>query len=213
MRRLRPWLFGLITSVVLLAAVRALAFAQPQVRRLDAEAVVSLSERRWASSRGALAAIFVHLGDPFVVLFLVAAICGLAVWRGLSSEALAAASLIFGAGLTTQLLKHSVSPPRLQPLLGIDQIGETSFPSGHTTAVAALGLALVLVVPRRLRPAAVLLTVVATLAMGLSVVIRHWHFPSDAIGGALVATAWFCAVNCAIAAPPIETRQEPGPDR
>lgn len=199
MRELRGWLFGLITSVVLLVAVRALAFEQARIRRLDAEGVVQLADRRWETRRGAVAADLVHLGDPLVVLALALVICALALWRRGPAVALAAALLIFGANLTTQLLKHAVSPLRLQPLLGWDQIGETAFPSGHVTAAASLGLALVLVVPRRGRPVALALAFLLTVAVSLSVVIRHWHYPSDAIGGMLVATAWFCAAGGGLA--------------
>lgn len=199
MRELRGWLFGLITSVVLLIAVRALAFKQPWVRRLDAEGVVHLADRRWETRRGAVAADLVHLGDPLVVLALALAICGLALWWRGPACALAAALLVFGANLTTQLLKHAISPLRLQPLLGFDQIGETAFPSGHVTAAASLGLALVLAAPRRWRPAALALAFVLSAAVSLAVVIRHWHYPSDAIGGVLVATAWFCLAGGCLA--------------
>jgi len=199
MRELRGWLFGLITSVVLLVAVRALAFQQPWVRRLDAAAVVSLAERRWETRRGTLAAGLVHLGDPLVVLALALVVCGLALrWRG-PACACAVAALVFGASLTTQWLKHAVSPLRLQPLLGFDQIGETAFPSGHVTAVTSLGLALVLAAPRRWCPAALALVLLLTAAVSVSVVIRHSHYPSDAIGGVLVATAWFCIAGAGLA--------------
>lgn len=198
MRTLRPWLFGLITSVVLLAAVRVLAFAPTRARRLDAEVVNRLGERRWSTERGAVASVFVHFGDPLVVLVLAAVVCGLALrWRG-PTAAVAAAVLIFGASLTTQLLKHLISPPRLQPLLGVYQIGKTAFPSGHTTAAAALALALVLVAPHRWRWPVLAGGALFVLAVGLSVVVRHWHYPSDVIGGALVATAWFSAVGGAL---------------
>lgn len=200
MRELRCWLFGLITSVLLLAAVRALAFKQPRIRQLDSEALLRLSERRWETQRGSAAAVLVHLGDPLVVLGLAVAICGLALhWRG-PAYALAAGALIFAASLATQVLKHTASPPRFHPLLGFDQIGETAFPSGHTTAAASLALALVLVAPRRWRPPALFGGSLLVLCVGLAVVIRHWHYPSDAIGGVLVATAWFCVVGGVLAA-------------
>jgi membrane-associated phospholipid phosphatase len=55
-------------------------------------------------------------------------------------------------------------------------------------------LAFLLVVPRSWRPAVVAVGACAVVAVGCSVVILHRHYPSDIIGGMLVATGWFFAV-------------------
>ncbi len=54
----------------------------------------------------------------------------------------------------------------------------------------SLAIALVVVMPRRLRPAAAVVGVALALAVSFSIVSLGWHFPSDVVGGYLLATGW-----------------------
>ena len=54
----------------------------------------------------------------------------------------------------------------------------------------ALALAAVVVVPRAYRPLTAIVGGAITLAVSFSILILAWHFPSDVVGGYLVATAW-----------------------
>lgn len=106
--------------------------------------------------------------------------------------------LVAGANLTTQILKAVLAYPRYQSLLGYRQINETAFPSGHSTAVAAMVFAWALVLPGAWRPLVLTLGAVVAVAVGLSLVLLHPHFPSDVVGGWLVASGWLCAVVAAL---------------
>ena len=74
----------------------------------------------------------------------------------------------------------------IKPAVGRHYGGVLTFPSGHVTAVAGLGTAWTLAVPRWLRwPMAAVATAVVVL-MSLSVIRLGWHYASDALAGAAV---------------------------
>ncbi len=58
-----------------------------------------------------------------------------------------------------------------------------SYPSGSTAGAAALGVAVVLATPERLRAVAVVVVALYALAMTVAVVALRWHFPTDAVAG------------------------------
>lgn len=130
------------------------------------------------------------LGDLGALLPLLAIACGIALARHRLRAALAAVFVVAGANLTTQLFKALLAHPRLQTLVGVEQIGANSFPSGHTTAVASIAIAFAFVAPRDWRPAVALVGSGLVFAVGCSVMALDWHYPSDVLGGALVAAAW-----------------------
>ena len=150
------------------------------------------------SSAHPLAAFFAHLADPLPqVVLLVLLGLGARHW-GRVYQGLVAAGLVLGANLTTQVLKAVLSQPRYQHILGSDQIPATGFPSGHATASMATALAFVLVVPRSLRPTAIIVGGLLVVAVGCSLVLLHRHYPSDILGGWLVAAAWGCLALTAL---------------
>lgn len=108
--------------------------------------------------------------------------------RRLPLHALAAGSVLFGANVTTQLLKPLLANPR--GTFGEYRIAAEAFPSGHATAAMTVALAALIVAPPRLRPLAAVLGAGFALAVGFSIVSLDWHFPSDVAGGYLVAAAW-----------------------
>lgn len=175
-----------------LALVASLAFGSDSLQRLDARVLHRLAMHR-DGGLGDVATAVAHLGDPLPQLLLLC-VAGLLALRFYGRErALAVVALVAGANLTTQLLKLALAQPRLQPILGYDQIGETGFPSGHATAAAAMAYAYVLAVPHRLRLLTAAVGAVLTVSVGASVVLLHRHYPSDTLGGLLVASAWFFA--------------------
>ena len=183
----------------------SLAYGVASLGRLDAKALSRLSAPT-GSSAAAAAAFVMHLADLLPLLVLLAAVCGLALHLGRRRQAVAAIVLVIGANLTTQVLKAVLAHPRYQPILGYSQIGSTSFPSGHATAALSIALALALVAPRSWRPLAALAGAVFALAVGCSVLVLNRHFPSDVLGGWLVAGAWFFAVLAGYSAGPCATR-------
>lgn len=106
--------------------------------------------------------------------------------------ALAAGAIILGANATTELVKHLVAAPRPGWLFwdGRSPLRATSWPSGHSTAVMSLVLASMLTVPPRLRPAVAALGGCLAIGVGYSLLATGRHYPSDVIGGFLVATTW-----------------------
>src|SRR5262249_22502719 len=105
-----------------------------------------------------------------------------------------------GANLSTQLFKMALAHPRLQALLGAEQIAANSFPSGHTTAVASLAVAYLFVVPREWRAGVAPLGGAVVVAVGCAVMALSWHYPSDVLGGILIVAAWGFGVLAALRA-------------
>jgi membrane-associated phospholipid phosphatase len=130
-----------------------------------------------------------------VSLALATAVVGfIALIRRRFAVALGAILLIVGANVTTQLAKYVID----RPDLGVDPQRATagnSLPSGHTTIAASVVVALLLVLPGRVRGAGGILGVVFVSAAGVATLSAGWHRPSDAIAAVLVVGAWACAAS------------------
>lgn len=109
--------------------------------------------------------------------------------------AVLAAAVIAGANLTTQALKHAVFE---RPHLGHEWAN--SLPSGHTTVVASLVLAALLVVPPAWRWITTLVGAAAVTVTGVGTVVANWHRPSDVVAALLVALAWGAAALAVVSA-------------
>lgn len=163
-------------QVVELAALRGAEYGQTQLWRV-AERVL----------------------DVVSVGFIAAVILGamaIAVIRRRWELAVQVAVLMIGANVTTRLLKFSVF---YRPDLGVAESYGNTLPSGHTTAAASVSVALLLVVPPRVRPWAAVAGAGYTTVTGVSTLIGQWHRPSDVVAGILVVLAWG-AVACAMVA-------------
>jgi membrane-associated phospholipid phosphatase len=130
-----------------------------------------------------------HLGDtlPYAVAGLLC--IGVALARGRGWRALAVACLLAITGATTQTLKHLLAQPRIEHWLP-EQVASTSWPSGHSTAAMTLALCAVLVAPPVLRAAAAVLGGAFAVGVGYAVLVLGWHYPSDVLGGFLMAGLW-----------------------
>ena len=123
----------------------------------------------------------------------VAALIVITLLRGRPRSAFAAGVIILGANASTELLKHALAAPRLGWL-----VPPVSWPSGHSTAAMALALAAVLCAPARLRPAVAALGALLAVGVGYSVVATGMHYPSDVLGGFLMAATWSLATVAAL---------------
>jgi membrane-associated phospholipid phosphatase len=130
------------------------------------------------------------LFDPASFAVLAAAVVAVGVARGRLRLALCAGAAMLAANVTTQLLKDAL--PSVRPHVPGALVGAHAWPSGHATAAMSLALALVLVSPARLRPAVAALGGLLAVAVAYSVLLLGWHYPSDVVGGFLVATGWTC---------------------
>lgn len=130
-----------------------------------------------------------HLCDtlPYACAGMLCIAVALARRRGW--RALAVACLLAVTGITTQLLKHALAQPRLEHWLP-EQVATNSWPSGHSTAAMTLALCAILVAPPALRASAAMLGGAFAVGVGYAVLVLGWHYPSDVLGGFLVAGLW-----------------------
>jgi membrane-associated phospholipid phosphatase len=139
-----------------------------------------------------VAEAFAHLCNPLPYAIAALAVIFAAVkLKGLRIGA-AVGFLLLGANLTSQTLKPLLAYHRelWQTTWHLYNISDAAFPSGHATAAMSLSLAALMIVPRSFRPLTAVLGIGFTLAVTFSILILGWHFPSDVVGGYLVATAW-----------------------
>jgi membrane-associated phospholipid phosphatase len=85
----------------------------------------------------------------------------------------------------------------LKPMVGRLYVGEHSFASGSVTVVAALSAAWTLAVPRRLRPLVAGLGTLSVALIIVAVITLKWHYPSDALVGALFGAGTVLLVDSA----------------
>ena len=139
--------------------------------------------------------------DP--VVYAVLALAGLLVLARRRGRwpVIAAFGVLLSGQLVRLAINHGLARARPPVALWLVHPGGYAFPSGHTTT-ATLGYALVavlLVRARLLRPwvagggAAVLAA-----AVGMSRVYLGVHWPTDVIGGWLLATAWLALAGAAL---------------
>ncbi|MCD2192400.1 hypothetical protein LQ327_03180 [Actinomycetospora endophytica] len=185
-RRRRPLVVPVVLLGVLLVGVLSVRYAgDGEAGRID-RALAALVPMH----HGALAFVgeaFSDLGDPIPVAVLLVALAAAAWWwRG--GRGLAFVLLAPGAAMVTTSLV-------LKPMVQRTRDGSLAFPSGHTTAVASIAVTaaiLVLSTPalaartRRLVAAALALLVVV---VGVCLVGRGYHYPTDVLGALGVVAA------------------------
>ena len=133
---------------------------------------------------------FAHIADPLPYALIGVALIAVAAARGRYRHAAAAAVLLGGSAASSQVLKPFLAFDRHHDFLGLAQINAAAFPSGHATASMALALAAVLVVPPAWRRATAIAGGTFALGVSFSILALGWHFPSDVVGGHLLATIW-----------------------
>ncbi|MGI8511971.1 MAG: phosphatase PAP2 family protein [Solirubrobacteraceae bacterium] len=191
-RRAHIALLAALGSAAALVALWVLAFHSSAARWGDAAALEGFVGLRRPRTTP-LATDIAQLGDPAPFLLLAAALMLVALARERPRLALTIPVILAGANATTQILKPLLAEPRFAEYLGGGQIAAASWPSGHATSSMALALCVVLVAPPRLRPTAAVAGVAFAVAVCFSLLSLGWHFPSDVLGGYLVAGGWTLA--------------------
>jgi membrane-associated phospholipid phosphatase len=172
-----------------IAPLAAIAYSYGPAKSLDLRILIHLDRETGLAAR--LASTLVNLGDLASLLVLAAVVVALGLRFGRRRELVAGLVVIAGANLTTQLLKTALEHVRGKAWEhGIELPWANSFPSGHTTAAASIAVALLLVTPARHRLRAAIAGGLLTGAVGLSVIVLGWHYPSDVLGGLLVVATW-----------------------
>ncbi len=190
-RRAVSCLAGAAVGVVLLLLIWIGVFHVAIVQRADQAILTGFAGLAEHSTLRAAASFIAHLCDPSPYVYFAGAVVVLALVRRRFWVATAIAAIILGANETTQLLKPLLAEPRAAWLLGgVAPVGPSSWPSGHATAAMSLALCLVIAVPARARPAVAALGAMFAVAVSYSFLALEWHYPSDVLGGFLVAAIW-----------------------
>jgi membrane-associated phospholipid phosphatase len=179
---------------VALVALFCVAYFLPAAQRLDATALHGFNTLESGILRRpawmvAFFGGYLPFGPGLAALWVAAL-----KWKR-KREAVAATVMMVAAGATAEVLKVVLAHPRFQPVLGPHQVNAASFPSGSVTSAMSMTVAALLVAPGRWRALSASFGAVFVLVVSLGVMISAWHFPSDVLGGILVATGYgFVAV-------------------
>ena len=207
--RARNAMLGAGGCVALLALVWFAAFHIGFFRHLDQSIYLQFVDLKAHGRIASTAGHFVRLFDVNPYAYLVLAPLVVALLRRRPRVVLAVGAIVLGANVTTEVLKHLLAAPRPGSLFagGVSWLPPASWPSGHSTAVMALVLASVLAASARLRPVVAALGASLAIAVGYSLLATGTHYPSDVLGGFLVAASWtLCAAAALLGA---ERRRSP----
>lgn len=188
-RRARLALCGSLLAVTALGLCALAALRWGPAHQLDASALTGFVALRSPRLRSVCETV-AHLGDPAPYAAAGAALIVVALVRGRQRTAFAIGALVAISPLTTEVLQPLLAVGRVDPALGAGQIGPASFPSGHATAAMTVGLCLVLATPAAWRPLAATVGAALAVAVSYALLALGWHYPSDVLGGYLVATGW-----------------------
>jgi membrane-associated phospholipid phosphatase len=185
--RARLALCGAVSSVVLLIATWSAAFHVGVFERADRSILIGfigLDRPRLHT----ITEFVASLCNPTPYVYLAAVPIAVALIRRRPWLAAAIALIMLGANETTQLLKPLLSSPRviIEPTVMVTG----GLPSGHATAAMSLALCAVIAAPARARPLVAATMAAFAIAVCYSILELGWHYPSDVLGGFLVATAW-----------------------
>jgi membrane-associated phospholipid phosphatase len=185
----RDYLRGAAFVAALFVVLLGFAYMSPGARWADASALQGFLGLQRPAVNG-LALTVGRLGDAPPVGLFALLLAGIALARGRPRSALFVIVLLGLTSISSQLLKQLLAYPRDLESTGLAFISPAAFPSGHATAAMSLAIALVVVMPPRLRPAAAAVGGLFVLSLSYSIVALGWHFPSDVAGGYLLATGW-----------------------
>jgi membrane-associated phospholipid phosphatase len=172
------------------AAAIVCVHAIAPVGRLDATAFAGLMELAGPVSHW-VGEPMVHSVDPLPLAVMLFALFTWGWAHGRRREAIAALVLVAGANLIGLALKAALAHPRYYAILGPDQVGADAYPSGHATSAMSIALAAVLVAPARLRVGVALAAAAYVIGVSTFLMVLSWHFPSDVLGGLLLASGFF----------------------
>lgn len=159
------------------------------------EAVLTAINARANSGLDRFFVLFTELASSIVIAAATLILTVYFVIKKKYKKAAFIALVIGGSALVTYLLKLLFE--RLRPDLWEWIITETqfSFPSGHATASAAIAIVIVLLFWRtKWRFIAMLLSGIYVLLIGISRMYLGVHYPTDILGGWLVALGWSALV-------------------
>lgn len=180
-RSVEPLLLAVASTLALLATVRvALNTQRGQSWDQSALTAVYAGPQARRQLLGLLGTVSIGMAAAALLICAI-----LAMAQGRMHLAVAAAVIIAGANVTTQVLKHYILQ---RPDLGFTTLN--SLPSGHTTVVTSVVLATLLVAPGPLRTLFTIGGSFAVTLTGASTVVAGWHRPGDIIAALAVCLIW-----------------------
>jgi membrane-associated phospholipid phosphatase len=185
----RMALAGAAASIGLLILIWFSVFHIGFVQRADASILQGFGDLASKPRVNSVATFVARLCDPKPYIYFCVIPVAIAVARRRTWVALAIIAILLGANVTTQLLKPLLAAPRPDQLVA-HAPSAASWPSGHATAAMALALCMVIAVPARFRPVAAAIGAAFAVVVSYSFLTLMWHFPSDVLGGFLVAATW-----------------------
>ncbi len=140
--------------------------------------------------------LITNLGDPIILVPLALIVCAALLRNNQRRTAFIIGILFAGTGALTSLLKTIFE--RVRPDLIVHKTIESSysFPSGHasTSVIIALSVSYLFWQHRTLRPYMILGFGIYVVLIGLSRLYLGVHYPTDILGGWLLASGWFALV-------------------
>ena len=214
MRSLKAPLLGALAAFGALVLTGVLAYLVPVAQARDSATLLGFTELNRDAINPLITQI-AHLADPVPYAVIGFGLAAVALVRRRPRVAAAIVTLLFATGLTTAVLKPLLASPRYDEWLGSGQISAASWPSGHATAAMTLALCAILAVPARSRPVTAALGAAFAISVSYSLLALGWHFPSDVLGGFLVAVTWTLVAVAALAEleqrRPSASAREPSP--
>lgn len=188
-----------LSALLSLALLLGLFFGWPHLVNFD-EGLMGVAQDMRSASMEPVVVLITRLGDYSIQVaagVLLTALLLLArQWR----SALFAGSALLGTALANGALKQLFA--RARPDILLEPLSSYSFPSGHSSAAFAFFLVLGVLAgrgqPPRWRVTWLLLAAIPAACIALSRVYLGVHWPSDVIGGALLA-ACACAISLLLA--------------
>jgi membrane-associated phospholipid phosphatase len=187
---------GLLVCAVGFAVIVVLAYWVGPTERLDRSVLDALNTRpdTFINEVSYVGFQIVNFRPAWVLAGALAVLIALAQWR--IRDAVFAAALIAGAGGLVLIFKALLANPRYQPV-PVDSDAypwKEAFPSGHSAGSLAWSLAFLSVVPISWRRPTAIVGVVFTLYISFGVLVLNYHYPSDVLGGWLLAAGWWFAL-------------------
>ena len=196
---------GAVPAAGLLAATSVLGFVLVYVltvRTTPGRQFGDVSLRGALITRAALADTVEGVLGVVSVASLLAGLAGvalIALVRLHRAQGLAAVALLVAANVSTWLLKRFVLDRPDLGLLEVTPATHNSLPSGHTTAVFSVVVALLLVLPAQARATAAAGGGAAAVVIAVATMSAGWHRAGDSIAAFLLVGALAGVANIATA--------------
>lgn len=187
---------GCLACVVGFVLVLTFAYWVGPTERLDRSVLDAISTSTDTSTNHVAYVGFqvVNFRPTWVLVGAIAVLIALA--QGRLRDAVIAAALVAGTGGLDLALKALLANPRYQPVpIGSDAYPwKDAFPSGHSAGSLAFSLAFLTVVPTSWQRRTAAAGIVFTLYISFGVLVLNYHYPSDVLGGWLLAAGWWFAL-------------------